>query len=333
MTNLTSRYLGLDLKNPLVVSAGPVSRSFDMVRRLEDAGAGAVVMYSLFEEQINREIHEIDTFLAQGTETFAEAVDYLPHPEVFWFEPDEYVEHLRRLKEAVDIPIIGSLNGVSVGGWVQYASQMEQAGADAIELNVYFLPTDPFLPAAEVESNYIEVLQEVRKNVEIPIAVKLAPFFSNIPFMARRLVEAGAQGLVLFNRFYQPDIDLDRLEVTPSVSLSTSAELRLPLRWIAILKGRVDACLAATGGVHTAEDVLKAMMAGADVAMMLAAILRHGPSHVTRVLEHLTQWMVEREYESVAQLRGSMSHQSVPEPGAFERANYMKALNTFPTPM
>ncbi len=332
MIDLSTRYLGLRLKSPLVVSAGPVSKSLDAAKRAEDAGAAALVMYSLFEEQINREIHELDTFLTQGTESFAEAVDYFPESEVFLFDPDGYVEHLHAMKSALDIPIIGSLNGVSPGGWVQYARHMEQAGADAIELNVYFLATDPMLPSNVVEDNYVEVLEEVRKNVSVPVAVKMGPFFSNIPYMCRRFVEAGADGLVLFNRFYQPDIDLERLEVVPSVSLSSSADLRLPLRWIAILHGRVKASLALSGGVHSGVDALKGLMAGADVTMMMAALLHHGPGFIGTVRQQMLEWMEANEYGSVEQLKGSMSHRAVPEPGAFERANYMKALNLFPIP-
>jgi dihydroorotate dehydrogenase (fumarate) len=332
MIDLSTRYLGLRLKSPLVVSAGPVSKSLDAAKRAEDAGAAALVMYSLFEEQINREIHELDTFLTQGTESFAEAVDYFPESEVFLFDPDGYVEHLHAMKSALDIPIIGSLNGVSPGGWVQYARHMEQAGADAIELNVYFLATDPMLPSNVVEDNYVEVLEEVRKNVSVPVAVKMGPFFSNIPYMCRRFVDAGADGLVLFNRFYQPDIDLERLEVVPSVSLSSSADLRLPLRWIAILHGRVKASLALSGGVHSGVDALKGLMAGADVTMMMAALLHHGPGFIGTVRQQMLEWMEANEYGSVEQLKGSMSHRAVPEPGAFERANYMKALNLFPIP-
>jgi dihydroorotate dehydrogenase (fumarate) len=332
MIDLSTRYLGLRLKSPLVVSAGPVSKSLDAAKRAEDAGAAALVMYSLFEEQINREIHELDTFLTQGTESFAEAVDYFPESEVFQFDPDGYVEHLHAMKSALDIPIIGSLNGVSPGGWVQYARHMEQAGADAIELNVYFLATDPMLPSNVVEDNYVEVLEEVRKNVSVPVAVKMGPFFSNIPYMCRRFVDAGADGLVLFNRFYQPDIDLERLEVVPSVSLSSSADLRLPLRWIAILHGRVKASLALSGGVHSGVDALKGLMAGADVTMMMAALLHHGPGFIGTVRQQMLEWMEANEYGSVEQLKGSMSHRAVPEPGAFERANYMKALNLFPIP-
>lgn len=332
MADLKTRYLGLELKNPFVVSAGPLSQSLDTVRRLEDAGASAVVVYSLFEEQINREIHEVETFLTQGTNAYAEALDYLPEPDSFRMGPEEYVEHVRKLKEATSVPIIGSLNGVSPGGWVQYARSIEQAGADALELNVYFLATDPAMAPSEVEDNYLEVLREVKKNIDIPVSVKIGPFFSNIAYMARRFSEEGAKGLVLFNRFYQPDIDLERLEVVPSVSLSDSDDLRLPLRWIAILRDRVKLDLACSTGVHTGADALKALMAGADVTMMMAALLRYGPGQIARVRMEMEAWMDEHEYVSVEQLKGSMSHRAVKEPGAFERANYMKALNTFPVP-
>ncbi len=330
--DLSTRYLGLDLKNPIVVSAGPVSRTVSGVRRLEDEGAAAVVVHSLFEEQVNREIHELDLFLWQGTESTAEALDYLPEPSSFNFEPERYVEHIQALREAVDIPIIGSLNGISPGGWLQYARYIEQAGAHALELNIYFLPTDPLLPPSEIEEDYLSVLTEVRRAVDIPVAVKLAPYFTNVAWLARKLVKAGANGLVLFNRFYQPDIDLEALEVVPRVDLSDSNDLRIALRWLAILRSQTDASLAATGGIHEPSDIVKAMMAGADVTMVLAALLRRGPTHIGVLLDGVRRWLEENEYESLAQLKGSMSHANVPQPGVFERANYVKALNAFPSP-
>ncbi len=330
--NLTTSYLGLKLDNPLVVSAGPITRSLSGIKRLEDEGAGALVVYSLFEEQINREIHELDMFLLQGTESTAEAFDYLPQPSSFQLEPELYVEHIRKAREAVNIPIIGSLNGVSPGGWLQYAKYIEQAGAHALELNIYFLPTDPLLPPSEIEEDYLAVLREVRRTVDIPIAVKLAPYFTNVSWLARKLIKEGADGLVLFNRFYQPDIDLDTLEVVPRVDLSDSNDLRIALRWIAILRSQTECSLAATGGIHEATDVIKATMAGADVTMVLASLLRRGPGHLGVLKEGVSRWLEEHEYSSLAQLKGSMSHKNVPQPGVFERANYVKALNAFPTP-
>jgi dihydroorotate dehydrogenase (fumarate) len=329
MIDLTTTYLGMPLKNPLVASASPLSKKVDMVRRLEEAGAAAVVLYSLFEEQITHESHELDHFLSRGAETYAEALSYFPDLGHYNLEPDSYVEHLHRVKQAVDIPIIGSLNGVSPGGWVEYARKIEQAGADALELNIYFVPTEGDSSSGELEENYLALVRAVRAQVRIPIALKLSPFFTALPYMARRFVEAGADGLVLFNRFYQPDLDLETLEVVPSLTLSDSHDLRLPLRWIAILYGRVAADLALTSGVHTAQDVLKAMMAGANVAMLASELIANGVGRLSDILADLRAWMDEYAYESIEQMRGSMSQRAVAEPAAFERANYMRALNTF----
>jgi len=327
--DLTTTYLGLQLKNPLVVSASPLSKKVDLVRRLEDAGAAAVVLYSLFEEQITHASHELDHYLNHGAESYAEALSYFPNLEHYNLEPDSYLEHLHRVKQAVGIPVIGSLNGASPGGWVEYARKIEQAGADALELNIYYLPTDRFISSGELEENYIALVRDVRAQVGIPIALKLSPFFTSLPYMAARFVDAGADGLVLFNRFYQPDIDLETPEVVPSLALSTSQDLRLPLRWIAILYGRVAADLALTAGVHSARDVLKAMMAGASVAMLASELLANGIGRLTEILADLQAWMEEYAYESIEQMRGSMSQRAVAEPSAFERANYMKALNSF----
>ena len=329
--DLTTNYLGLTLKNPIVPSAGPLSRSLDSMKELEDAGAAAIVMYSLFEEQIAHETSELYHYLTYGTESFAEALSYFPDLKFYNLGPEEYVELIRKAKEALDIPVIGSLNGISVGGWIGYARKIEQAGADALELNVYYIPTDPMLPGTEVEDRYLEVLHAVKRSIAIPVAIKLSPYFSSMAHMAQRLDHAGADGLVLFNRFYQPDLDLDKLEVNPGVLLSTPYDLRLPLRWIAILHGRVRSHLAATGGIHSHEDVLKMLMAGADVTMMCSSLLKHGPRHITAVLTELERWMVDHEYVSVRQMRGSMSQRSVADPSAFERANYMKALNGYAT--
>src|SRR5579883_2807690 len=329
MLDLTTTYLGLTLKNPLVVSASPLSKKVATARFLEECGAAAIVMYSLFEEQITHESHELDHYLEYGTHSYAEALSYFPDLDHYNVGPESYLEHLRRMKEAVDIPVIGSLNGISPGGWVQYARFIEEAGADALELNIYFLPTDPDLTSAELENAYVELVREVRASIKIPIAVKLSPFFTSLPNMAKRFVEAGANGLVLFNRFYQPDFDLEALEVVPNLNLSTSRDLRLPLRWIAILYGRIAADFALTSGVHTAQDVLKAVMAGSNVAMMTSTLLANGTGRLMHILNDLQEWMVEHEYESITQMRGSMSQQAVSDPEAFERANYMRALNTF----
>jgi dihydroorotate dehydrogenase (fumarate) len=329
MPDLTTTYLGLQLKNPLVASASPLSKKIDLVRRLEEAGAAAVVLYSLFEEQITHESRVLDHYLTHGTESYAEALSYFPDLDHYNLEPDSYLEHLQRVKQAVDIPVIGSLNGISPGGWTEYARKIEQAGADALELNIYYLPTDVSVSSIELEEIYITLLRDIRLQVRIPIAVKLSPFFTALPYMARRLVQAGADGLVLFNRFYQPDFDLEALEIVPNLNLSSSADLRLPLRWIAMLYGRVEADFALTSGVHTAEDVLKAMMAGANVAMLTSELLAHGIWRLQDILDDLRTWMEAHEYVSIAQMRGSMSQRAVAEPAAFERANYMIALNSF----
>jgi dihydroorotate dehydrogenase (fumarate) len=327
--DLTTTYLGLQLKNPVVASASPLSKKLDMVKRLEDAGAAALVMYSLFEEQIIHESRELDYYLSRGIEQHAEALSYFPDMERYNIGPEPYLEHLRRVKQAVSIPVIGSLNGVSPGGWVEYAHWMEQAGADAIELNIFYLPTDPQITSAELEANYLALVHSVCTRVMIPVAVKLSSSFTALPNMAQRFAEAGARGLVLFNRFYQPDFDLERLEVAPNLTLSTSADLRLPLHWIAILHGRIACDLALTSGVHSAEDVLKAMMAGANVAMMTSELLANGVYRIADILDDLRRWMIDHEYESIAQMRGSMSQRAVAQPAAFERANYLRMLNSF----
>jgi dihydroorotate dehydrogenase (fumarate) len=324
--NLTTTYLGKTLKNPLVASASPLSRQLDNIRRLEDAGAAAIVLFSLFEEEILHETRELDHYLTYGTESYAEALSYLPAPSEFSFGPEEYLAHLSKAKAAVNIPVIGSLNGVSSGGWIHYARKIESAGADALELNLYYIPTDPALSSDDVERLYLNALKMVKQSVSIPVALKLSPYFSAMANMAKQFDEAGADALVLFNRFYQPDIDLETLEVVPNVILSTPQAMRLPLRWIAILYGKIKADLAATSGIHTASDVLKMLMAGANVTMMTSALLRNGIGHIRQVLREMEIWMEAHEYESVQQMQGSMSQQFVLEPAAFERANYIKAL-------
>jgi dihydroorotate dehydrogenase (fumarate) len=329
--DLTTNYMNMKLKNPLVPSASPLSESIDNYRRMEDAGAAAVVNYSLYEEQITHETFELHHHLTHGTESFAESLTYFPEPDEYVLGPDEYLEHIRQAKEAVDIPVIGSLNGHSEGGWTEYARLIQEAGADALELNVYFLPTDPEITGEQIEKPYLDILKSVKSQVTIPVAVKLSPFFSALANMANRLDAAGADALVLFNRFYQPDIDLENLEVVPNVLLSTPFAMRLPLRWVAILYGKVKASLAATSGIHTAEDVLKMLMAGANITMMCSALLKNGIDHISTVLKDMQRWMEEHEYESVRQMQGSMSHKSCENPSAFERANYMIALQSYDT--
>src|SRR5579885_200526 len=330
MPDLTTTYLGLHLKSPVVASASPLSKKLDRVRRLEDAGAAAVVMYSLFEEQITHESYELDHYLSRGTHSYAESLSYFPDLEYYNNRgPEAYLEHLHKVKQAVDIPIIGSLNGISSGGWIHYAHKIEQAGADALELNIYYLPTDPELSGAELEDSYISLVRDVRATIKIPIAVKLSPFFTALPYTASQLVEAGANGLVLFNRFSQPDFDLETLEVVPHLELSTSHDLHLPLHWIALLYGRINADFALSSGVHIARDMLKAMMAGAKVAMMASELLKTGIDRLPHFLTELHRWMEEHEYASIRQMQGSMSRRAVAEPAAFERANYMKTLNSF----
>ncbi|HOU42799.1 MAG TPA: dihydroorotate dehydrogenase-like protein [Anaerolineaceae bacterium] len=329
MIDLSTQYLGLKLKNPLVASASPLSKKVDTVKKLEDAGIGAVVMYSLFEEQIIHESHALDYFLSHGTESFSEALTYFPDMEHYNVGPDGYLDMIRKLKESVQVPVIASLNGISTGGWVDYARKMEQAGADALELNIYFLPTDLELEGIALEDAYVELVSCVRAQVKIPLAVKLSPYFTALPNFARKLVGAGANGLVLFNRFYQPDLDIETLEVVPDLVLSTSDELRLPLRWTAILYGRLQADLALTTGVHSVEDVVKATMAGARVSMMASELLSRGIGRVSEILADLEKWLETYEYHSIQQMLGSMSQQAVADPAAFERANYMKVLQSF----
>ena len=329
MVDLSTTYLGLTLKNPLVVSPSPLCEKIDNIRQMEDAGASAVVLPSLFEEQITLESHHLDRYLSHGTESFAESLTYLPDMIDYNLGPDGYLELIRRAKFVVDIPIIGSLNGVSTGGWITYAKKIEEAGADALELNTYYIPTDPELSGAQVEQMYLDLVRDVKASVRIPVAIKLSPNFSAIPNMARRLDQAGADALVMFNRFYQPDFDLENLEVVPSLILSGSYELLVRLTWVAVVYGHIRADLAITGGVHTALDVLKAMMVGARVAMMTSALLTHGIGHLNTVRADLLTWMEQHEYESIRQMQGSMSHRSVANPAAFERANYIKVLSSY----
>ncbi len=327
--DLSTTYMDLKLKNPLVPSASPLSTNVDTVKELEDCGAAAVVMYSLFEEQIQHESKELDTFLTEGAESFAEALSYFPEPDQFHnLEAEDYLEQVTKLKKAVDIPIIASLNGVSAGGWMKYAQKIEEAGADALELNIYYIPTDPEMTGSTVEKMYIDDLKSVKENLSIPVSIKLSPYFSSFANMAKNLDEAGADALVLFNRFYQPDIDLEDLEVVHDLEFSMPHEMRLPLRWLAILYGKVKASLAITTGVHGGEDVVKAVMAGADVAMMASVLMKKGPRRLEKILSEFKNWMEVHEYVSVEQMKGSMSYKAIAEPAAYERANYMKTLQS-----
>ena len=326
MIDLSTSYLGLNLASPLVVSASPLSRDVDGICRLEDAGASAVVLYSLFEEQLRQEEADLNYHLAAGTESFAESLTYFPQPSEFHTGPEGYLNHIRKAKSSVSIPIIASLNGSTLGGWTKFAAEMQRAGADAIECNIYHIPTDPNVTSADVEKNYLDIIRAVKNTVTIPVAVKVSPFFSNFANMAQRFDAAGADGLVLFNRFYQPDIDLEELEIRPNVLLSSQQALRLPLTWIGILYGKVKASLAGTSGVHSAEDVVKLLMVGANVTMLCSSLMRHGINHLRHVERELREWMEEHEYESVQQMQGSMSQQRCADPGAFERAQYMRAV-------
>ncbi len=328
--DLSTTYLGMKLRSPLVPSAAqPLTENVDNIKRMEEAGAAAIVMHSLFEEQLALERRELFASLTQGTESFAEALTYFPEPSVFHVGPELYLKNIMQAKAAVSIPIIASLNGSTPGGWVRYATEIEQAGADALELNIYWIPTDPALTSLGIEDTYVDILRSVKAQISIPVAVKLSPFFTNFANMARRLEAAGADGLTLFNRFYQPDIDLELLEVTPNILLSTPMAMRVPLRWIAILRDQVRLSLAATSGIHRATDAIKMLMAGADVTMLCSAILRHGAKHIGVIEREMCTWLEEHEYESVRQLQGSMSQKNCPDPAAFERAQYMRAIASY----
>ena len=330
MADLTTTYMGLRLKNPVVPSASPLSTDLGNIKRMEEAGAGAVTLHSLFEEQIESDAEALSYYLDRGTDSYREALTYFPALDEYRRAPDEYLEHIRKAKEAVGIPIIASLNGITPGGWVRYAKLFEEAGADAVELNVYFIPTNFGLMSYDVEDLYVKILKRVKEQVSLPVAMKLSPYFSALPHVASMLDAEGAGALVLFNRFYQPDLDIEKLEVTPNLILSRSAEMRLPLRWIAILYGHIDASMALTTGIHTPEDVVKAVMAGADVANVCSVLLREGIGKVTELVSGLNLWMDEHEYESVQQMKGSLSQKAVEEPAAFERANYIETLLSVP---
>ena len=327
--DLSTTYMGLNLAHPLVAAPSPLSYTIDGIRRLEDAGASAVVIHSLFEEQIEGESHILDHYMSYGTESFAESLDYFPEMQHYNVGPSRYLELIEGAKAATDIPIIASLNGVSTGGWTEYAKLMEEAGADGLELNIYYIPVDTHIDGATVEQTYLQIVRDVRATIKIPIAVKVGPYFSAFANMAARLTDAGADALVLFNRFYQPDLDLEELEVVPNLVLSSSHEMRLPLRWVAILYGNVSADLAITSGVHSHIDVLKGLMAGADVTMLASELLRHGPNRLRDMRQDLASWLEDHEYESVEQLKGSMSQRNVANADAYVRANYIKMLQSW----
>ena len=324
--NLKTNYMGLKLRTPLVVSASPLSESLDDIQRMEDAGASAVVLYSLFEEQIRYERYELHWSTMQGTESYPEALSYLPEPHQLFIGPEAYLSHVARAKEKVSIPVIASLNGSTPSGWTRFAKEIQQAGADALELNLYFVPTNMDLDGADLERQYLDVLKAVKAEVTIPVGVKLSPFFTNFANVARRFDNAGANALVLFNRFYQPDIELESLEVAPNVFYSTPMAMRLPMRWIAILYDRIGASLAATSGIHRGTDALKMLMAGADVTMLCSVLMRHGIGRLRGIETEMVTWMQDHEYESIAQLKGSLSHKHCADPSAFERAQYMRAV-------
>ena len=327
--DLQTDYLGMRLKNPIVPSPSPLSHTVDGIKRLEDAGASAVVMYSLFEEQITSESFYLDYYLSHGTDSYAESLNYFPEMQTYNVGPDEYLDLISRAREAVDIPIIGSLNGTSTGGWIDYAAKIEEAGANALELNIYYVPTSTYLMGTEVEYIYTDILHDVKNSVQIPVAMKLSPNFSSIANMAQRLADGGVDGLVLFNRAYQPDLDLEKLEVVSRLVLSNSDELRLPLSWVGLLFGRVDVDFAITSGVHTSQDALKGLMAGAKVTMMASELLQKGINRIGEVLEEMKRWMEDHEYSSVGQMIGRMSHKDIIETAALERANYMKMLASY----
>lgn len=329
MIDLKTNYLGLELKNPLVAAASALSKKTSLVKKMEDAGISAVVMYSLFEEQITHDSLAFNYYMERGTERFAESLDYFPDLERYNVDPDQYLEHIQKNKEAVDIPVIASLNGVSNTGWVDYAQKMAEAGADALELNTYYISTNPHISAQHLEENYVELVSAVCESIDIPVAVKLSPFFSALPNLIMGLEDAGADGFVLFNRFIQPDLDIENLEVDPTLHLSTSDELLLPLRWMALLYSRTGADLALTSGVHNGVDLVKSVMAGANVAMVASEFVANGVERATEMLAEMENWMTAYEYESVAKMQGSMSQKNVENPAAFERANYMKALQSY----
>ncbi len=329
MVDLSTKYLGIDLKNPLVASASPLSEDIEKIKQMEEKGIAAVVLHSLFEEQVMLQEKELNYSLTLGTESFAEALSYLPDVNHYRFAPDEYVKYISKVKEAVKIPVIGSINGISNSGWIRYGKKIEEAGADALELNIYYLPTQTSDSCQEIEQIYLDLIKILRQNITIPIAVKLSPYFNSIPGMADKLAEEGADGLVLFNRFYQPDMDLMDMSVVSNLELSRSSELRLRLRWVAILYQKVKADLAITGGIHTTEDIIKGILAGANVTMTTSALLEKGIPYIDELIQGTEEWLRRNQYNSINEIRGLLSQQNVKETDAFERANYMKVLQSY----
>ena len=329
MIDLSTKYLGIQLKNPLVASASPLCENIENIKQMEKSGIAAVVLHSLFEEQVLLQEKELNYALTQQTESYAESLSYFPDINDYRFAPDEYVEYITKVKKAVDIPIIGSLNGISNSGWIHYGKKIEEAGADALELNVYYLPTEKTKSCQKIEQYYFDLVKELRQNITIPVAVKLSPYFSSIPFVAHKIVEQGANGLVLFNRFYQPDIDLMEMSITPNLELSSSSELRLRLRWVGILYQYIKADLAITGGVHTVEDVIKGILAGANVTMMTSALLANGIPHINNLVKGIEEWLRRHQYNSIEEIRGLLIPRNIKETDAFERANYMKVLKSY----
>ena len=330
--DLTTTYLGIKLKNPIVPSASPLSKDLDKIKQMEDAGAAAIVMFSMFEEELKHETEELHYFETLGDESYTEDTSYKPNFEGYHFRSGQYLDLINLATETVEIPVIGSLNGCTNQGWIDYAKKIEEAGASALELNLFFIPTELSVSGREVEDRYVEIVKSVKKEVSIPIAVKLSPYFSSTPNMAFQFERAGADGLVLFNRFYQPDFDLEELKVVPNLTFSTPAEIRLPLLWIALLGGRLDLSLAATTGVHSAAEIIKYILAGADATMVTSALYKKGIDHIETLLKDLEAWMIEHEYDSIKQMKGSMSQLSVADPEAFERANYIKVLDSYENP-
>ncbi len=329
MIDLSTKYLGLKLNNPLVISASPLSKKIDNVKKLEEAGASAVVVYSLFEEQLTIESQTFDYFLTRGSESFAEAITYFPDLENFKIGPEKYINHIKDLKASVDIPIIGSLNGISTGGWINISKEIEQAGADALELNLYYVPTELDLVSQSIEDANIQIISDIKNNINIPLSVKLSPFYTSLPNVISKMEKAGADGFVLFNRFYQPDLDVDNFEVVPNLDLSTSKDILLPLRWVALLFGNSNADFALTSGVHNGIDMVKSIMAGASVCMSASEILKEGAPRIPGMLQELSTWMQNNDYTSIGQMKGAMSQKSVNQKDAYERANYIKALSTY----
>ncbi len=332
--DLSTTYMGLKLRSPLIVgAAAPLTEDINNIKKMADAGAGAIVLHSIFEEQLDRERLELEHHLSYGTESFPEALTYFPQldSDIFHVGSEQYLDRIHKAKQMVDIPIIASLNGSTLGGWCDYAKNLQQAGADALELNIYYIPTDLELSGVDLEQAYLDIVAAVKSQVNIPVAIKLSPYFSNPGNMAKKLSDAGADALVLFNRFYQPDIDPENLEVRSNILLSTPQDLRLPMRWIAILYGRISADLAATSGIHKANDAIKMLMAGANVTQLVSVLLRHGIEQITTIENQMKEWLIDREYESLSQLRGSMSQLNCPDRDLFERVQYVKALQTYKT--